>query len=179
MHIVEFKHSKISKLLFHGKKTTWLWLIVRIYLGWQWIQAGWEKVTNPAWVGQSSGSALTGFLNGALQKSSGDHPAVSDWYAWLISNIGLHNTQLISYVVTYGEILVGIALILGLFTGFAAFLGAFMNFNYLFAGAVSINPQMILLEFFVILAWRNAGYVGLDFYILPFLFKHKKQHEDS
>ena len=35
-----------------GKVTwAWLWLIVRLYVGWTWLKAGWGKVTNPAWVG--------------------------------------------------------------------------------------------------------------------------------
>jgi hypothetical protein len=67
------------------------------------------------------------------------------------------------------EVLVGIALILGLLTGIAAFFGIVMNLNYLLAGAASTNPILGFLALFLILAWRVAGYYGLDRYVLPLL----------
>ncbi len=70
-------------------------------------------------------------------------------------------------MVAWGELLVGIALILGAFTGIAAFFGAFMNMNFLLAGAVSTNPILLLGQLFLILAWRVAGWLGLDRYLLP------------
>jgi thiosulfate dehydrogenase (quinone) large subunit len=76
----------------------------------------------------------------------------------------LPNATLFSYLVTFGEIAIGIALILGLFTGIAAFFGGFMNASYLLAGTVSTNP---LLFIFATLAWRTAGYWGLDRWVLP------------
>ena len=44
-----------------------------------------------------------------------------------------------------------------------------MNLNYLFAGTVSINPLLFLIQLFLVLAWRTAGWYGLDRYILPYL----------
>jgi thiosulfate dehydrogenase [quinone] large subunit len=74
-----------------------------------------------------------------------------------------------SYLITFGELAVGVGLILGAFTGIAAFFGILMNFNYLFAGTVSINPLLLLIELFLVLAWRNAGWLGLDRWLLPYL----------
>lgn len=68
------------------------------------------------------------------------------------------------YVVTYGEILVGVALILGIFTGMAAFFGSFMNMNYLLAGTVSTNPMLLILAALLVLAWKTAGWWGLDLF---------------
>ena len=104
-----------------------------------------------------------------MQKTGGQHPDVSAWYGNIIQNVALPHTGFISYLVVYGEIAVGIALILGLFTGIAAFFGTFMNLNYLFAGTVSANPLMLLAQLFLILAWRTAGCIGLDRYALPLL----------
>ena len=67
----------------------------------------------------------------------------------------------------FGEVLVGIALILGLFAGAAAFFGAFMNFNFLLAGTVSTNPILLVLAIGILAAWRTAGYIGLDRWVLP------------
>jgi thiosulfate dehydrogenase [quinone] large subunit len=44
-----------------------------------------------------------------------------------------------------------------------------MNFNYLCAGSVSINPVLIVLSLFLLLAWRIAGYYGVDRYLIPLL----------
>jgi thiosulfate dehydrogenase [quinone] large subunit len=70
-------------------------------------------------------------------------------------------------VVAIGELLIGIALILGLFVGIAAFLGAILNFTFVFAGSAGVNPAMILVSLLLVLAWRNAGWIGLDRYLLP------------
>lgn len=156
------QYDKIIKILFEDHRSAWLWLPVRLYVGYVWFIAGWEKFISPAWIGSDAGKAVSGFLTGALSKTAGAHPDVSAWYAALIQNVALPHPILLSYLVTYGEIAVGLGLILGLYTGLAAFLGAFMNFNYLLAGTVSINPILILLEIPLILAWRTAGWLGLD-----------------
>jgi thiosulfate dehydrogenase [quinone] large subunit len=106
---------------------------------------------------------------GSLDKASGIHPDVSEWYASFLKVIVLPNTVAFSNTIAVGELLVGLALIIGAFTGIAAFFGAFMNMNYLFAGTISINPLLFLLQLFLILAWRIAGFYGLDRFILPLL----------
>lgn len=159
----------LSKFLFADTRLSWLWLVVRIYVGWEWVVAGWEKITNPTWVGSQSGTALSGFIQGALKKTGGAHPDVFGWYGGFLQNVVLPNASFFSHLVSFGELAVGIGLILGLFTGIAAFFGAFMNMNYLFAGTISTNPLLFLLELFLVLAWRVAGGIGLDRYILPLL----------
>lgn len=166
---IQFDEPNISKFLFGDTRTAWLWLIIRLYVGWEWLYAGWEKYQSPVWMGDQAGTAVKGFLMGALQKSAGMHPDVQGWYASFIQNFALHHTVGFSYLVTFGEIAVGAALILGLFTGIAAFFGSFMNLNYLLAGTVSTNPILLLLQLFLILAWRVAGWWGLDRYMLPAL----------
>ena len=51
----------------------------------------------------------------------------------------------------------------------AAFFGAFMNMSFLLAGSASVNPVMFTLAIGLILAWKVAGYYGLDRYLLPML----------
>lgn len=147
----------------------WIWLVLRVYVGYEWLIAGWAKVNNPVWVGPKAGVAVSGFLNGALEKTGGQHPDVSGFYGAFIHNVALPNAATFSYLVAFGELLVGIGLILGIFTGISAFFGAFMNMNYLFAGTVSTNPILFVVELFLILAWRTAGFIGVDRYLLPML----------
>jgi thiosulfate dehydrogenase [quinone] large subunit len=163
---LEFLEPPFSRFLFANTKMAWLWLIVRVYVGWQWLEAGWAKVTGTGWTDGSSGAALKGFLAGAMQKTAGAHPDVQGWYAHFLQNFVIPHAGFFAQLVAYGELFVGIGLILGIFTGIAAFFGSFMNMNYLLAGTVSINPILFLLELFLILAWRIAGWYGLDRFVL-------------
>jgi thiosulfate dehydrogenase [quinone] large subunit len=167
-----FRHSpqwKIARFASGDTRLAILWLILRMYVGYIWLSAGWDKLHSPAWVGSGAGTAVTGFLKGALAKTTGEHPDVSLWYAWFIEHVALPHAVQFSYVVSFGELFVGLGLIAGLLTGLAGFFGVVMNFSYLFAGTVSINPLLLLLQLPLIFAWRTAGHLGLD----RFLFRRK------
>lgn len=161
----------VFDFIFRNQKVAWVWLLVRLYVGWEWLAAGWGKVNNPAWVGDSAGGALTGFVQGALAKTGGAHPDVQWWYASFLQNVVLPNVDFWSPLVAYGELLVGVALIVGFLVGISAFFGLFMNLNFMLAGTVSVNPIYYTLGILLVLAWRTAGYYGLDSYALPRLRK--------
>lgn len=169
MKSIDIPEPDISYFFFSDTRFAWLWVMARIAVGYVWLHAGWAKLQNPAWIGSESGKAISGFFAGVAEKTGGAHPDVSLGYASLIENFAGHHTVFFSYLVTYGEIAIGIALILGAFTGIAAFFGAFMNMNFLFAGTLSINPILLLVQLLLILAWRNAGWIGLDRWLLPWL----------
>jgi len=169
--------------LFADTRMAWFWLIVRLYVGYQWLIAGIDKLTGysidigtfgkhvqDSWIFTSNpGAGLTGFVKGAIAQTTGAHPAVQGWYAEFLKAIVQPYTGFWAYVVTFGELAVGIGLIIGMLTGIAAFFGVFMNMNFLLAGAVSINPIIGGLAMFLILAWRIAGYYGVDRWLLPLL----------
>ncbi|MEW6046445.1 MAG: DoxX family membrane protein [Bacillota bacterium] len=150
-----------------------LWRVVfglmRIWLGYQWLEAGLGKITNPAWVGDKAGVAISGFFKGAIAKAAGDHPAVRPWYASFLENVALPNATTFSYLIAFGETLVGLALIFGVLTSFAALMGAFMNLNFMLAGTTSTNPILYTVAIIVILAGARASYFGLDYYLMPLL----------
>jgi thiosulfate dehydrogenase (quinone) large subunit len=165
--IIRIEDPPVAKYLFGDVRIMpWIWLVLRLYLGYEWLMAGWGKLQSPVWTGDKAGVAIAGFVKGALAKTAGDHPDVSGWYASFLQNVVLPNATTWSYLVTFGEILVGLGLILGIFTGIAAFFGAFMNYNYLLAGTVSTNPAMLFIGLLLILAWKIAGWVGLDRWVL-------------
>ncbi len=159
----------LARFLFADTRMAWFWLVVRLYVGYEWLTAGLQKLQSPAWSGPGAGGAIRGFVNGALTKSSGDHPDVTGWYAWFLQNVVLPNATLWANLVTWGEVLVGIGLILGALTGIAAFFGSLMNVNYLLAGTISTNPILFVLATWLVLAWRVAGWWGLDRWLLPAL----------
>ncbi|MDQ7850353.1 MAG: DoxX family protein, partial [Armatimonadota bacterium] len=147
----------------------WVWLVVRVWVGYQWINAALHKISDPAWM--QTGAALKGFWERAVAIPQGGRPPIAfDWYREFIR--WLLNTQSYTWfakLVTYGELLVGIALVLGAFVGVAAFFGALMNWNFMMAGAASTNPVLFTLAILLLLAWKVAGYIGLDYYLLAWL----------
>ena len=56
-----------------------------------------------------------------------------------------------------------------------AFFGALMNMSFLLAGTVSTNPVLFFAGILLILAWKNAGYLGVDRLLLPALGTPWKQ----
>jgi thiosulfate dehydrogenase [quinone] large subunit len=53
---------------------TWVWLVIRILLGWQWLQAGWGKINNPKWM---DGTSITGFWDSAINSYGQPHSQVA------------------------------------------------------------------------------------------------------
>lgn len=152
--------------LLNDTRAGWLWLVARVWLGWHWIDAGWHKVQDAAWVG--TGEAVKGYWERAILIPETGRPAISfDWYRSFLT--GLLNADAYTWMaplIAYGEVLVGVALIIGAFTGIAAFFGGLMNWNFMMAGSASSNPMLFVVAIGLILAWKIAGYYGADYFLL-------------
>ena len=172
------------KALTHPKFTGILWLVARLWLGYEWFNAGIEKVFgegNAVWVGSKAGTAVAGFLKGAIAKSAlapgfdpikTPHPAVNEWYASLAQNVFLPNAALLSYLVAFGEVAIGAALILGVLTRFSAVMSVLLGLSLLMAGATSTLPQMLAISAALATAGGVAiGYYGLDYFVRPLEIK--------
>src|SRR5690625_3024530 len=112
-----------------------------------------------------SGVALQGFWTNATSEGG---PIAFGWYRSFIQFLldGGHYKWFAPLVV-WGEILIGVLLIVGAFTGIAAFAGGFMNFNFMMAGTASTNPLLYTIAILLMLAWKVAGYYGADRWLLP------------
>ncbi|HNP71832.1 MAG TPA: DoxX family membrane protein [Kouleothrix sp.] len=157
----------IAQLLFSNTKLAWLWAIVRLYLGYQWINAGYHKITGQGWL--DGGAALKGFWTNAVKIPDTGKPAIAfDWYRSFIQFM-LDNGwySWFAPLVAFGETLIGVALIVGAFVGIAAFFGALLNWNFIMAGAASTNAVLFTLAILLIMAWKVAGWYGLDRFLLP------------
>lgn len=159
------EENPLSRFLFANTKSAWIWLILRLYLGYSWLMAGIGKVGSDAWTGANAGAAIEGYMNGALARAA--EGEVASWYASFLEAVVIPNATPFSYIVAYGEVLVGIGLIIGFLTGFAAFFGALMNMSFLLAGTVSSNPVMFVIAMLLLLAWKVAGWYGVDRWALP------------
>ncbi len=163
----EITDSPVAKFIFSDTRTAWAWLILRVYIAYTWISAGFEKLTGTGWI--DGGASLKGFWTSAIKVNP--KPVITfDWYRAFIQFM-LDSGAYVWFakLVVAGELLIGIALLLGAFTGIAAFFGSFMNWNFMMAGSTSVNPVLFTLSILLILAWKTAGYLGLDRYLLPML----------
>ncbi|NOG51917.1 MAG: DoxX family protein [Chloroflexi bacterium] len=166
-HIVE--DPPFVKFLFTDTRMSVLWLAVRVWLGMQWINSAAGKIGVPGWT--ENGTALQGYWQHAVAIPETGRPAITfDWYrSFLQSLLDAEAYTWFAKLVAYGELLIGIALIVGAFVGIAAFFGAFMNMNFMLAGSASTNPVLFVVALTLIFAWKNAGYIGADFFLLKWL----------
>ncbi len=165
------EQSQLAHFFTADKASAPLWFVVRIYLGYEFLIAGGDKLASPAWYGSGAGAALQGFIQGALTKTVGAHPDVYQWYASFLQSTVLPHLVIWSNAVVFGELAIGLGLIVGLCTRTAAFFAFFMALNFLLAGTVSINPVIILLALAIMLAHRVAGLWGLDRWARPYCKK--------
>ncbi|WP_042121770.1 DoxX family membrane protein [Paenibacillus senegalensis] len=147
------RESKIAAVIF---------AFLRIYLGWNWMTSGWGKITG--------GFDASGYLNNAVANpvnKAGE--VIYPTYTAFIEAVALPNVKLFNVLVPWGELLVGLGLVVGALTATAAFFGLVMNFMFLFAGTISTNPWMVLIGGLIFIAGANAGKFGVDFYLMPYL----------
>jgi thiosulfate dehydrogenase [quinone] large subunit len=169
--VVEVEGPAFTRFLFGNTRAGLFWLPIRLFVGFSFLEAGLHKAFDPnnAWLG--GGAALRGYWERAATTPEGGKPPISfEWYRDFITFLlNGHHEGWFAWLVTFGEIAVGIGLLIGLLTGVAAFFGALMNMSFLLAGSGSSNPVLFTLGIGLILAWRVAGYYGLDRYVLPML----------
>ncbi len=149
-----------------NKYASALLLIIRLYLGYEWFIHGLEKVRGGAF-------DATGFLNNIIANpvKGPDGTALYPIYNSFIEHFALPNVGIINILIPWGELLVGLGLLLGVLTTAAVFSGLLMNFLFVFGGTVSTNPAMIILGFIILAAGANAGKLGGDYYVLPWIRK--------
>ena len=159
----------LAHTLFSTTKFAWLWLIVRLFLGYEWIDASLHKIGDPKWV--STGEALKGYWLNAVKIPETGRPAITyDWYrSFLQFMLDNQAYTWFAKLVAYGEFLIGVALIVGAFVGIAAFFGAFLNWNFIMAGSASTNGMLFAIAVALMLAWKVAGWYGADRYLLRYI----------
>jgi thiosulfate dehydrogenase [quinone] large subunit len=139
----------VATTLFDTPRFALLWLAARVYLGWSWLDAGQSRLHDPLWM---SGETLHATW------AWGGH---SLGYAWLAAALAV------------GQTLLGIALILGLFVGVSAFAGSLLSCRPILAGSAAIDPVAFVVALGLVLAWKTAGWIGLDRWVLPLAFSRR------
>jgi thiosulfate dehydrogenase [quinone] large subunit len=178
----EVPQPALSRFLFHDTRSAALWLVVRFYLGFQWLEAGWHKFAGTGWM--DGGASLKGYWTKAIavDPKTGTGPISNDygWYRGFLQFLLDQSAYTwFAKAIVFGEILVGVGLIVGGLVGIAAFFGALMNMSFMLAGSASTNPVLFVLAVLLMLAWKNAGYIGLDRVLLPALGTPWKQRAQA
>ncbi|WP_423801018.1 DoxX family membrane protein [Neobacillus sp. SAB-20_R2A] len=139
--------------------------VLRLYLGYSWFTAGFHKITG--------GFDAAGFLKGVTANpvKGPDGAVVYGWYVEFLKGFALPNVDIFNFIVPWGEVLVGLGLMLGCLTTAAAFFALVMNFAFFLAGTVSHIPTDIFLGVIILAAGYNAGRIGLDRWVVPFFRK--------
>jgi thiosulfate dehydrogenase [quinone] large subunit len=136
---------------FSQKKTAHLWPItlLRIYTGMFFLKFGFAKVGNPDFA-----KGLTGFVTGNLENSFG-------FMRGFLESVVLANTGVFAFLVSWGEVLIGFCLIVGLATRYAAIAGALMVAAFWFTKGQEFldgqNHDAMWFVIFIVLATVHAG----------------------
>ncbi|MHC0039627.1 DoxX family protein [Pseudoneobacillus sp. C159] len=155
----------LVNFLRNNKIAAALFTVLRIYLGYAWLTAGWGKITG-------GGFDATGFLKGAVANPvAGPNGIVYGGWVSFLESFAIPNADIFNVLIPWGEFLVGLGLILGCLTTAAAFFAVVMNFSFMLSGTVSHNPTDIIMGMLIMVAGYNAGVYGLDRYVVPFLNK--------
>jgi thiosulfate dehydrogenase [quinone] large subunit len=171
---VEVEGPAFTRFLFHNSRAGLLWLPIRLFVGFAFLEAGLHKLfpagkaVGAGWL--DGGASLLKYWQGAVAvpEPPGRAAITYEWYRDFLNILIANDAQTwFAYLIVFGEIAVGLGLLFGILTGFASFFGATMNMSFLLAGSASTNPVLFALGIGLILAWRVAGYYGLDRYLLP------------
>lgn len=136
---------------FTRKKVIHFWPItmLRVYTGVFFIQHGFGKLTNPNFP-----EGLSGFVTGNLEKCYGFMRA-------FLESVVLPNNGVFAFLVSWGEFLIGAALIVGLATRYASVAGALMVAAFWFTKGQGYfegqNHDAIWFMIFVVMATVHAG----------------------
>jgi len=139
------------------RKRVQLWPIafLRVYTGNYFAWHGFGKVRNANFA-----EGMSGFLNARIDESF-------SFYRPFIETVVLPNQAVFAALVAWGELLLGLALIVGLATRYASFAGAFLVTNFWFAKGEAFlagsNHDAVWLVILLVLALVPAGRIaGLD-----------------
>src|SRR6188472_1679281 len=58
---MEIDGPRFVRFLFHNTRAGLFWLPIRLFVGFAWLEAGWGKLTSPAWTGDQAGTAILGY----------------------------------------------------------------------------------------------------------------------
>ena len=151
---------KESKLMAVG------WLAMRVWLGIMWIQAGWAKLfgAENAFFLHHNGAGVAGF-------AAHGTPAYT-WWGHFLTGFVVPNAGWIAVLVAVSELVIGVALVAGLFTRIAALGSLALLFTYVMSGTASVCAWYALFAIVILVMWRTSSWIGVDGLIANYRERH-------
>ena len=133
------------------------------------IKAGRAKLDSPAWM--DGGSALKGFWERAVTvPATGSPPITYGWYRDFLQYMLDHEWYIwFAKLIAIGETTLGVLLIPGGVRRRSGDRGGVHELQLHGGRHRSTNPLLFALAVLLLLAWRIAGNIGLDRFLLPLL----------
>jgi len=159
---------RVFAWLRENKYATVAWLAVRVWIGIMWIQAGWSKVfgaENPSFL-HHNGAGVAGF-------ASGPNAAYS-WWASIMHSFVVPNASWIAVIVAFGELAIGLGLVVGFLTRTAALASLLLLFTYVMSGTASVTAFYALCALIVLATWRTSTWISVDGLIAG--FRQRRHH---
>lgn len=153
-----------------------VFMLLRIYLGVFYIITGTNKVFKGD-LGLGYMDDLVHFVTGVVFRAKpggeeavpGFASAAPDFYVSFLESVVLPNPEIFTYLVVWGETLLGFALLFGVSVRLAGFMGAFMAGNYLVASGRGLflpSFDALLTYSLLTLAVARAGRTfGVDVFL--------------
>ena len=129
--VVEVEGPAFTRYLFSNTRAGLLWLPIRLFVGFSFLEAGLHKLfpagkaIGAGWL--DGGASLLGYWKSAvaIPEPPGRAAITFEWYRDFLNFLIDNDAQTwFAYLIVFGEIAVGLGLIFGVLTGFAAFFGA-------------------------------------------------------
>jgi thiosulfate dehydrogenase [quinone] large subunit len=140
-------------------------VLMRVLFGVGWLLAGVTKLIEKSWY-KEPGVFLSEYLMGSLQ-----NPNVPTFYKIFIENVVLEQVLIFNYVIPITQIMLGIFLIVGLFTIPSILVCLFMHINFILSGNMNVISLFLYTNAFSLIIFRRYIYhFSLDKYFNLYTF---------
>jgi thiosulfate dehydrogenase (quinone) large subunit len=159
----------VLRWLGHSRIAAVGWAAMRVWLGIMWIQAGWSKLwgaENASFL-HHNGAGVAGFATAGLKLAS------YSWWGHFLHGFVIPQSGWIGVFISVSELVIGFALVLGVFTAGFAFFALFLNLTYMLSGSAGVNPVYALFAVVLIATWRTSGWIGADGLLMGYLQRRR------
>lgn len=177
MHLPFLKHldtatKKLGIANTQGWSTIPAWAILplRGFLGITFAYAGLQKITDPQFFNDASHSSL----KYQLEIFSHSSPL-----RWLLVNLAIPHADLFGWLIALGELLVGLATLLGLFGRLTAGAGLFISTLLWLTATWSVSPYFLGPDSIYAMAWLTLLLTGMSDYSADRWLKAKRQQDQA
>ncbi|MFC0561232.1 TQO small subunit DoxD [Halalkalibacter alkalisediminis] len=134
-------------------------VLMRVLFGLGWLLAGVTKLTEKSWFKQP-GVFLSEYLMESLQNSN-----VPTFYKIFVEHVVLEHVMIFNYVIPITQIILGLFLIVGLFTIPSVLACLFMHINFILSGNMNLISLFLYTNAFSLIIFRKSIYhFSLDKY---------------